>query len=39
MTASDAQAREKALMSGADDFIGKPLEVEDFIPRVRRFVG
>jgi PAS domain S-box-containing protein len=39
MTASDKEAREKALMSGADDFVGKPFDVADFIPRVRRFVG
>jgi len=39
MTASGGEARERALTLGADDFMGKPIEVADFIPRVRRFVG
>ena len=39
MTSGDADAHEKAVRCGADDFVSKPLEAEDFIPRVRRFVG
>ena len=39
MTFADRDSHEKAVRCGADDFVGKPLEVEDFIPRVRRFVG
>jgi PAS domain S-box-containing protein len=39
MTANDGAAREKALMLGADDFVGKPIAVDEFIPRIRRFVG
>jgi PAS domain S-box-containing protein len=39
ITASDREAREKALMLGADDFVGKPVAIEEFIPRVRRFTG
>ncbi|VAX25571.1 hypothetical protein MNBD_NITROSPINAE04-2203 [hydrothermal vent metagenome] len=36
---SDIQNREKAFQLKADDFMVKPLQREDFIPRVRRFVG
>jgi PAS domain S-box-containing protein len=40
MTASgDGAMREKALMGGADDFASKPVTPEEFISRVRRFVG
>jgi CheY-like chemotaxis protein len=39
MTSDDSDAHEKAVRCGADDFVSKPLEVDDFIPRVRRFVG
>lgn len=39
MTSTNGEAREKALRRGADDFVSKPVEVDDFIPRVRRFVG
>ncbi len=36
---SDIENREKAFQLKADDFMAKPLQREDFIPRVRRFVG
>jgi signal transduction histidine kinase len=39
MTSADGEARENAFGHGADDFVSKPIEVEDLIPRVRRFVG
>ncbi|MBF0292092.1 MAG: PAS domain S-box protein [Nitrospinae bacterium] len=39
VTAVDIETRERALRNGADDFVRKPIEEEDFIPRVRRFVG
>jgi signal transduction histidine kinase len=39
MTSTDGAARETALRHGAADFVSKPIMVEDFIPRVRRFVG
>ncbi|MBF0634093.1 MAG: response regulator, partial [Nitrospinae bacterium] len=39
MTSADGDAREKAFRQGANDFVSKPIDVEDFIPRVRRFVG
>lgn len=31
--------REKAFQLGADDFITKPFDYADFLPRVRRFLG
>jgi PAS domain S-box-containing protein len=39
ITAMEAETRENAFRHGADDFVRKPIEAEDFIPRVRRFVG
>jgi len=30
---------EKAIRMGADDYISKPLEPHEFIPRVRKFIG
>lgn len=39
MTIADRDAHEKAIRCGADDFVSKPLDADDFIPRVRRFVG
>lgn len=36
---ADIENREKAFQLKADDYISKPLQKEDFIPRVRRFVG
>jgi len=39
MTAADRDARQRAFSHGADDFVKKPLEPDDFIPRVRRFIG
>jgi len=36
---SDIKNREKAFQLKADDYMAKPLLREDFIPRVRRFVG
>jgi DNA-binding response OmpR family regulator len=39
ITASDREAREKALLLGADDFVGKPVAMDEFIPRVRRFIA
>jgi PAS domain S-box-containing protein len=39
MTSADGAARDKAFRHGADDFVKKPIEAEDFVPRVRRFVG
>ncbi|MEE8483874.1 MAG: hybrid sensor histidine kinase/response regulator, partial [Nitrospinota bacterium] len=35
---SDMESREKAFRMGANDFLAKPLVMEDLIPRVRRFV-
>ncbi len=35
----EIETREKALRLGAADFAAKPMEPEDFIPRVRKFVG
>lgn len=40
ITADDSIAtREKAFQLGADDFVTKPLDPNDFIPRIRRFLG
>jgi signal transduction histidine kinase len=39
ITSADREVRDKAFRLGADDFVSKPIEVDDFIPRVRRFVG
>jgi PAS domain S-box-containing protein len=39
MTSADGETRENAFRHGANDFVKKPIEMEDFIPRVRRFVG
>lgn len=36
---SDVADREKAFQLGANDFITKPLVMEDAIPKVRRFIG
>jgi PAS domain S-box-containing protein len=36
---SETETREKAFRLGADDFLNRPLEPSDFIPRVRRFLG
>ena len=33
------EVNEKSLRLGADDFISKPISKEEFIPRVRRFIG
>ncbi len=33
------EIREKVFQLGADDFLTKPLDNEDFIPRVRRFIS
>ena len=35
----DIEVNEKSLQMGADDFINKPISMEEFIPRVRRFIG
>jgi putative two-component system response regulator len=34
-----AELRQKALWSGANDFVTKPILKTDFIPRIRRFIG
>ncbi|MBF0292039.1 MAG: response regulator [Nitrospinae bacterium] len=39
MTAHNREMREKALRCGADDFVSKPIDLDDFIPRISRFVG
>ena len=39
MTSVDGEMRDKVLRRGADDFVGKPIIGDDFLPRVRRFVG
>jgi signal transduction histidine kinase len=39
ITSADGEIRDSAFRRGADDFVSKPIEVEDFMPRVRRFVG
>jgi CheY-like chemotaxis protein len=39
MTSMESETRENAFRHGADDFVSKPIEPQDFIPRVRRFVG
>ncbi|MBF0137508.1 MAG: response regulator [Magnetococcus sp. DMHC-1] len=33
------ESREKAFRMGADDFINKPIAANEFLPRVRHFVG
>ncbi len=38
-SSADIKNREKAFQLKADDYVTKPLQREDFIPRVRRFVG
>lgn len=38
-SSSSVEAREKAFQLGADDFVTKPLIIEELIPRVKRFVG
>ncbi len=35
---SDMESRERAFRMGANDFLTKPLVMEDLIPRIRRFV-
>jgi PAS domain S-box-containing protein len=35
---ASAETREKAFRMGADDFVTKPVNPEDFIPRVHRFL-
>ena len=39
MTGADGETREKAFRLGADDFVGKPVMLDEFVPRVRKFVG
>ncbi|MBF0175403.1 MAG: response regulator [Magnetococcales bacterium] len=36
---SAMESREKAFRMGADDFINKPIAANEFLPRVRHFVG
>lgn len=36
---NQVESREKSFRMGADDFVSKPIKAEDFIPRVRRFLG
>lgn len=36
---NQVESREKSFRMGADDFVSKPIKPEDFIPRVRRFLG
>ncbi|MBF0154607.1 MAG: response regulator [Magnetococcales bacterium] len=36
---SSMESREKAFRMGADDFINKPIASNEFLPRVRHFVG
>lgn len=39
ITASDCEeARERAFSLGADDVVGKPINLHDFAPRVKRFI-
>ncbi len=38
-SSSSIEDREKAFQLGANDYVGKPLVIEDLIPRVRRFVS
>lgn len=41
MTSSEdtLELRNEVFRRGAEDFVHKPLVADDFIPRVRRFVG
>ena len=39
MTGADAEVKDNVFRHGAEDFVGKPLMLGDFIPRVRRIVG
>lgn len=40
ITADDTiEAREKAFQMGANDFVTKPIELNEFLPRVRHFVS
>jgi signal transduction histidine kinase len=39
ITSADGEIRGDAFRHGADDFVSKPIDPQDFIPRVRRFVG
>jgi signal transduction histidine kinase len=39
ITSADGEIRANAFRHGADDFVSKPIEPQDFIPRVRRFIG
>jgi signal transduction histidine kinase len=39
MTSADGETREKAFRYGASDFVDKPVILDEFIPRVRRYVG
>lgn len=36
---NEIQTREKSFHLGANDFIAKPLAMEDIIPRVKRYIG
>ncbi|MBF0427088.1 MAG: response regulator [Magnetococcales bacterium] len=36
---SSMESRERAFRMGADDFINKPIAANEFLPRVRHFVG
>lgn len=33
------ETREKIIRMGADDFVERPFKAEDFIPRVKKFIG
>jgi PAS domain S-box-containing protein len=39
MTSMERESREKAMLSGADDFVKKPIDADDLVLRVRRFLG
>ncbi|HEB72607.1 MAG TPA: PAS domain S-box protein, partial [Nitrospirae bacterium] len=39
MTGTDIHLREKAFQMQASDFITKPLMEDEFLPRIRRFIG
>jgi hypothetical protein len=38
-TDMEEKTRERAFRVGANDFVNKPIALEDFMPRVRRYIG
>ncbi|MBI5186516.1 MAG: response regulator [Nitrospinae bacterium] len=38
-TDMEEKTRERVFQAGANDFVNKPIAMEDFMPRVRRYIG